>query len=318
MRATQGRSQPTPEGWYHMRIRSIKPEFWRSDDITGLPISTRLTFIGLWSYVDDNGVGLDKLISIVADLYADDFSRDPQETVQRVTDDLRRLAAGGQVVRFRGVHNDRAKDLLYITKWKKHQVVNHPSKGAQYPLPPAEMIEEAARLEETSRESQETLTHEQGNRGSEQGSSGTGEGEILPDPDGSSDSDPLGHITEDDFPDTFKPLYAPAFEEWWEHYPRKAGKRKAFNAWKSARKRASNEDLIDGARRYADDPNRSDQYTKYPEGWLNADGWLDEPLPPRTDGPRYRNGQPLQGADLRAAENANIASLFSTQKAIDQ
>lgn len=158
-----------------MRIRSIKPEFWRSDDITDMPISTRLTFIGLWSYVDDNGVGLDKLVSIVADLYADDFSRDPQETVQRVSGDLQRLTSGGQVIRFRAEHNGRTKDLLYITQWKKHQVVNHPSKGAQYPLPPAEMVEAAATLQQVSRDSQETLTHEQGNRGSEQGSSGTGE-----------------------------------------------------------------------------------------------------------------------------------------------
>lgn len=158
-----------------MRIRSIKPEFWRSDDITAMDITTRLTFIGLWSYVDDNGVGLDKLVSIVADLYADDFSRDPQETVQRVSGDLQRLTSGGQVIRFRAEHNGRAKDLLYITQWKKHQVVNHPSKGAQYPLPPAEMIEAAAALQQVSRESQETLTHEQGNRGTGEVSRGAGE-----------------------------------------------------------------------------------------------------------------------------------------------
>ena len=41
-----------------MRIRTIKPEFWRSDDITALGWATRLLFIGLWSYVDDNGVGI--------------------------------------------------------------------------------------------------------------------------------------------------------------------------------------------------------------------------------------------------------------------
>jgi len=23
------------------------------------------------------------------------------------------------------------------------------------------------------------------------------------------------------------------------------------------------------------------QFTKYAEGWLNGDGWLDDPLPPR-------------------------------------
>lgn len=158
-----------------MRIRSIKPEFWRSDDITGLPIATRLTFIGLWSYVDDNGVGADKLVSVVADLYADDFSRDPQETVQRVSEDLERLTSGGQVVRYRAVHRDKPKDLLYITKWKQHQVVNHPSKGAQYPLPPAHLIDDAMTLGSVSGESLETLTHEQGNRGTGERGNGAGE-----------------------------------------------------------------------------------------------------------------------------------------------
>lgn len=110
----------------------------------------------------------------------------------------------------------------------------------------------------------------------------------------------------------------PRFEEFWSAYPRRRDRRKAERAFKAALKRADADDIIDGAHRYNTDPNRIEQYTKYAEGWLNADGWLDEPLPPRTDGPRYRNGQPLQGADLRAAENANIASLFSTQKAIDQ
>lgn len=166
-----------------MRIRSIKPEFWRSDDITALPISTRLTFIGLWSYVDDNGVGADKLVSIVADLYADDFSINPQETIQRITEDLQRLSSGGQVIRYRELHNGSMKDLLYISKWKRHQVVNHPSKGHQYPLPPDDLIEAAAQLPTLSRDSQETLTHEQGNRGSEQGSGGAEEPPYPPEPE---------------------------------------------------------------------------------------------------------------------------------------
>lgn len=103
----------------------------------------------------------------------------------------------------------------------------------------------------------------------------------LLNPDGSSDTttDPLGHITEADYPQTFTPIYPQAFEQWWEHYPRKVGKRKALEAWKRARKRATDDQLTDGAKRYAADPNRADEFTKHPEGWLNRDGWLDEPIP---------------------------------------
>lgn len=180
-----------------MRIRSIKPEFWRSDDITSLPISTRLTFIGLWSYVDDNGVGADKLVSIVADLYADEFASEPLEILKRVTEDLERLARGGQVTRYRAAHNGTLKDLLYITKWKQHQRVNHPSLGHKYPLPPADLVNTAASLLSAAGESLESLTHEQGNRGAgerEQGNRGAGDDEVpLPPepPPGPYDSAPV-------------------------------------------------------------------------------------------------------------------------------
>src|SRR5687768_12953988 len=52
-----------------MRIRNIKPEFWRSVDVKSLSPEDRLLFIGLWSYVDDNGVGVDDHRQIAADLF---------------------------------------------------------------------------------------------------------------------------------------------------------------------------------------------------------------------------------------------------------
>ena len=50
-----------------MRIRSIKPEFWTSDDVAQHDWNTRLLFIGLWSYVDDNGVTRPGLESFLAE-----------------------------------------------------------------------------------------------------------------------------------------------------------------------------------------------------------------------------------------------------------
>ena len=76
--------------------------------------------------------------------------------------------------------------------------------------------------------------------------------------------------------------YSDEFESWWSVYPRKAGKRKAATAFTSARKRATLDELIAGARRYADDPNRVDEFTRHGATWLNGDGWLDEPEPVRS------------------------------------
>lgn len=149
-----------------MRIRSIKPEFWRSDDIDALSIPDRLLFIGLWSYVDDNGVGLCSLKDIVGDLFAGDMTRDSQETLQRVSEGLRTLSRHGLIE----VYRVDDKDYLHVTHWSDHQVINHPAK-ARYPLPDKGSESPLMLFTETlKRPSGESLawnrgTGEQGNRG---------------------------------------------------------------------------------------------------------------------------------------------------------
>jgi hypothetical protein len=71
------------------------------------------------------------------------------------------------------------------------------------------------------------------------------------------------------------------FDQFWAAYPRKAGKQAARKAWTQAVKQAPASAVILGAVRYADDPNRVDQYTKHPATWLNAGCWEDDPLPSR-------------------------------------
>lgn len=77
--------------------------------------------------------------------------------------------------------------------------------------------------------------------------------------------------------------YPAEFLAFWKIYPRKRDKRKALRAWRNAIRRTSAQVINAGAIRYRDDPNRLDEFTKYAEGWLNGDGWEDEPLPARID-----------------------------------
>ena len=72
------------------------------------------------------------------------------------------------------------------------------------------------------------------------------------------------------------------FDEFWSIYPRKVGKRDAENAYKRALKLATSEEIFEGAKRYATDPNRVDQFTAHPATWLNRGSWADQALPPRT------------------------------------
>ena len=105
-----------------MRIRTIKPEFWRSEDIAALSIEDRLLFIGLWSYVEDNGVGRDEPQLIQCDLYPlDTFT----EASLRTHGGLTRLSQQGLITRYEGPDGRR---YLQINSWDKHQKINRPSK----------------------------------------------------------------------------------------------------------------------------------------------------------------------------------------------
>jgi hypothetical protein len=81
------------------------------------------------------------------------------------------------------------------------------------------------------------------------------------------------------------------FEEFWNAYPKKLDKAKAFRAFKSAMKRAKFEDILAGVIAYRNDPQRNPDFTKYPTSWLNADSWENEVAP---------------SADSEAAERARI------------
>jgi hypothetical protein len=157
-----------PDRGLLMRIRSIKPEFWRSGDITSLPVEDRLLFIGLWSYVDDNGVGRDDEALILADLFPHDWLEDPRETLARVSRGLQNLFDRGLVTRY----SVDGRRFLYVTGWEQHQRIDHPNK-ARYPGPDQAYREPRDTLATSSRKPRETLapgTGEQGNRGTESSS----------------------------------------------------------------------------------------------------------------------------------------------------
>lgn len=75
--------------------------------------------------------------------------------------------------------------------------------------------------------------------------------------------------------------YPPEFEEFWQVYPRRTAKRAALGAWKKAARRASVAEIMAGAERFRDDPNREQEFTPHPATWLNQDRWGDDPLPER-------------------------------------
>jgi len=240
-----------------VRIRSIKPEFWRSPDISELRIEDRLLFIGLWSYVDDSGVGEDRVSTICADLFADDLSKNPPEVFATVREGLERLHEVNLITRY----TVKNRGYLAVVNWKKHQRIDKP-KDSKLPQPyeadsvdiPGESADSA-----TVRENFATRPEKVAPGTGEPGNRGTGEQSSSSSSAAASDGSP----------------YTDEFLEWWKHYPRKQDKGGAFKAWKKIR-HATLDELIAGADRYANDPNRTDQYTKHAATWLNNRSWEDE------------------------------------------
>src|SRR5574338_9900 len=156
-----------------MRIRSTKPEFWRSKTIAALDWDVRLVLKGLESYVDDNGVGKDDIALIAADVFPRDLSGNPPETLRRLSEAISRLSRAGLITRY--VFD--GEDLLYVERWKELQRIDKPTRG-RFPRPDGTMHYADPVIRENYRNAREEDgnppenyapgTGEQGNRGTEE------------------------------------------------------------------------------------------------------------------------------------------------------
>jgi hypothetical protein len=246
------------------RIRSIKPEFFTSETIAALPLSARLTFIGLWTYVDDNGVGHDSELLITAAIWP--LERDNLETLARTREDLASLSRAGLVSRYQ----DSRKSYLYVTSWDEHQKVDHPRKP-RYPRPseiPAapHPASENGFVDQTlatdSRQTREGVAPDQGSGIRDQGS-----GNPPKPPSGGKRTGRQNYDYDSD----------PVFGHFWSVFPKKKGKPAAYAAWEKAMARGADPNvIIKAAERYRDDPSRDPEKTKYPQGWLSDERYADE------------------------------------------
>lgn len=99
------------------RIRTIKPAFFSSLSNAELPKPTRLTWIGLWTYVDDAGRAVDDPRLVKAAIWP----LDDDYTTKKVDSDLALLASAGKIERY--VVDGRR--YLRVVEWH-HQRINRP------------------------------------------------------------------------------------------------------------------------------------------------------------------------------------------------
>lgn len=130
------------------RIRTIKPEFWQDEKLAPLSPLERLVFLGLICMADDAGRLLDNIKHIDGQLFpeTDDSSREPIETLARLSRVIRYTSSSGQ-------------RLIQIARWENHQKVDNPAKKV-LPAPTAEDIaaaKDSASLAKPSREPSEKV-----------------------------------------------------------------------------------------------------------------------------------------------------------------
>ncbi len=105
-------------GFFMARIRTIKPEFWTSDQVVECSVLARLLFIGMWTHADDGGV----LPANPRRLKMQVFPGDAV-TPEEIRDLVEELVGEDLVVQY------RVEDRWFwqITGWRRHQRIDRPT-----------------------------------------------------------------------------------------------------------------------------------------------------------------------------------------------
>lgn len=194
------------------RIRTIKPEFFTSLTIADLSLTARLTFIGLWTHVDDAGRCVDDPRLIKAAVWPlDDRSAADVEV------DLKALTEASLITRYTLTR----KRYIAVTGWEEHQRINRPTPSK---LPAPEQGEPTPPGPVTRDNSDSVSPHAQLSEDSPQerkGKEGNREGKGTPLPPAS--QQPHADDFEGSNGKTRSELMT---EDWWQQYGRRTAQTK--------------------------------------------------------------------------------------------
>jgi hypothetical protein len=249
------------------RIRSIKPEFWSSEQVMECARDTRLLFIGLWNFVDDAGRMSFSAKQIKALIFpGDDLS---PSAVAAMLEEL----AERSLIETYEVNDKR---YLAITGWRKHQRIDKPQ-PPRCPAPP----ERAARAAPPAfaEQSPNGRDGEEG-KGAERDSDSVAEATAC-----ASESDARE-----------------VFEEFWKVRlkrdgpdPREPARRAFMEALKAG---ADPSAILAGMRRFAElhADKANTRFVARTEKWLREKSWEDYP---QLADPRAQGQVWLRGDDAR-------------------
>lgn len=97
------------------RIRQTKPEFWTHDDVLKVSRDARLLFIGMWNFMDANGVHPAKVNTLRCEI----FPGDEDVTVAMVQKWVTELIAASLLVEY----EKDGKRYWWAPGFRKHQII---------------------------------------------------------------------------------------------------------------------------------------------------------------------------------------------------
>lgn len=131
-----------------MRIRAVKPDFWRDGDSTGAwPIDEKLVYEGLWSIADDEGRLQWNTRQIRAELFP--FPEGALLTRDGASLDLEAVLSRLIAVRRVALYQVEDRWYAWLPNFKKHQKISHPAQS-KLPAPPKDILTSPGKLPEGS------------------------------------------------------------------------------------------------------------------------------------------------------------------------
>ena len=121
------------------RIRYLKPDFFKDEDLAELPFETRLFFAGLWNFADKAGRLEDRPLRLKAEIFPYD-----KVDVDKCLDLLSK-PKNGSGKPFLQRYKVGQERFIQITGWDKHQRPHHTEQDSH--IPPAPLMEKGMEKE---------------------------------------------------------------------------------------------------------------------------------------------------------------------------
>jgi hypothetical protein len=246
------------------RTRSIKPGFFDNEILGDLPPLTRLLFIGLWCIADREGRLEDKPRRIKKILLGyDDVDADGVDRM------LQSLHDTGFIFRY----TVEDKSYIQVVNFTKHQNPHIREKASEIP-PPPEFEEE---YQESTMQAPDMHSSNTVQATPITVNSSPSTGTLSPTTDNPPES---GGDTDGPDKQPAKPLIERRFDEFWEAYPKKVGKKAALASWKKVKPDTELFDkimtAIGRAKATWQWQRENGRYIPNPKTWLNEGRWDDE------------------------------------------